>query len=116
MRDPSGRGWQKGRAACSRANTPHQPSWQPGNLAKLGAGPEGAPRGGTQSRVGAQTRIQEARVWPIPLVHLSGLNDYVGIWVPDGVLDTHSIFWTAWDTGGMVIVPILQMSKLRPGQ
>lgn len=108
-------------AVAGRKGGPHAqeqtpPTNQAGNLAKLGAGQEGPPRGGTQSHVGAQTRIQGARVWPIPLVHLSSLNDYVGIWVPDGVLDTHSIFWTAWDTGGMVIVPILQMSKLRLGQ
>ena len=38
------------------------------------------------------------------------------IWVPGGVLDTHLVLWTAWDTDGMMIMPILQMSKLRPGQ
>lgn len=60
--------------------------------------------------------IQRAKLWPIPLVHLSSLDDYMNIWVPDGVLDTHLILWTACDTNGMVIMPIVQMSKLRLGQ
>lgn len=49
--------------------------------------------------LGAQTEMQRARLWgarlwETRLGHLSGLDDNMGIWVPDAVLDTHLILCT----------------------
>lgn len=59
---------------------PHQPTWL--FWPRRGSAGDG------------QTEMQRARLWERPLGHLSGLDDNMGVWVPDAVLDTHSILCT----------------------
>lgn len=79
-------------AACRKKGPRAHNTLPPTNLALLAQ--EGQCRGWTEPWLGAQTEMQRARLWERTLVHLSGLDDNMGVWVPDAVVDTHSILCT----------------------